>query len=273
MLLNGRIGAGPHHSPNRNRPAGLGLAGAETVGPLVHDVERAGHAHFAQVAAADQLDHAAIVGPEWICVPTWQMRRAAARRCARPGFRPGERHGLLDVEVLARLAGVDRLQGVPVGRRGDDHRVDVCADRAIAGSRRRSCRFWAPRPRPSRSGPPPHVAGGGDDHVGLYGAHVQVGRAHAAATDDPQADLLAGRRLVLGSQRRGGHVGSRCRGCGGLKKLARSPATRRRTAFSWQDSDKETGREIERLRRHGNAPPAGKQPVEDLITRRSTVTP
>ena len=32
---------------------------------------------------------------------------------------------LLDVHVLARLAGVDRRQGVPVVGRGDDHGVDV----------------------------------------------------------------------------------------------------------------------------------------------------
>ena len=36
----------------------------------------------------------------------------------------GVRGGLLDVDVLARLAGAEGDRGVPVVRRGDEHRVD-----------------------------------------------------------------------------------------------------------------------------------------------------
>ena len=39
----------------------------------------------------------------------------------------GHGQGLLHVDVLARLAGLDRLDGVPVVGRGDDHGVDVLA--------------------------------------------------------------------------------------------------------------------------------------------------
>src|SRR5207244_1295923 len=42
-----------------------------------------------------------------------------------PALGDGEAERLLAVDVLARLAGVDGDQGVPVIRRGDDHRIDV----------------------------------------------------------------------------------------------------------------------------------------------------
>ena len=42
-----------------------------------------------------------------------------------PAFADREREGLLDVDILARVARHDRLDGMPVVGRGDDHRVDV----------------------------------------------------------------------------------------------------------------------------------------------------
>ncbi len=46
----------------------------------------------------------------------------------RPAFANGDRGRFLDVDVLARLAGVDRLHGVPMIGRGDHDRVDVLAE-------------------------------------------------------------------------------------------------------------------------------------------------
>ena len=66
--------------------------------------ERAG-----PVLGAD-LDHAAVL---------------AGRRHHLLPFPQVVRERLLDVDVLARLAGPDRRQGVPVVRQGDDHRVDA----------------------------------------------------------------------------------------------------------------------------------------------------
>ena len=43
----------------------------------------------------------------------------------RPAFGDTERKRLLDIHVLARLAGLNRLQRVPVVGRGDDHRVHL----------------------------------------------------------------------------------------------------------------------------------------------------
>ena len=43
-----------------------------------------------------------------------------------------ERHRLLGIDVLAGLAGVDRVQRVPVVGRGGDDRVDVLAIQQLA---------------------------------------------------------------------------------------------------------------------------------------------
>jgi hypothetical protein len=47
----------------------------------------------------------------------------AARTIAPPGDH--ERERLLHVDVPARLAGMDHLQGMPVIRRADDHGIHV----------------------------------------------------------------------------------------------------------------------------------------------------
>ena len=69
------------------------------------------------VLGAD-LDHAAVL---------------AGRRHHLLPFPQVVRERLLDVDVLARLAGPDRRQGVPVVRQGDDHRVDALVVEDFAG--------------------------------------------------------------------------------------------------------------------------------------------
>ena len=70
-----------------------------------------------------------------------------------PAFPHGERKGLLDVDVLARVAGHDGLDGMPVVGRGDDHRVDVLLVEDAA-------EILVPLDRPSEIGQP------GGDPVG-----------------------------------------------------------------------------------------------------------
>ena len=92
-----------------------------------------------------------ILGLERHWVPCWTMRSyfRAASTILRPSkmlCEPGFSH----VDVLARLAGPDRLQGVPVVRRGQAHGVDrlVVQELAVVGvARGLACR------RPSRARP------------------------------------------------------------------------------------------------------------------------
>jgi hypothetical protein len=91
-------------------------------------VEGAGHAHLADAAAADELTGLA-----------HEVGRAAVDADLRDAVVPprgvhhappldhAQRQRLFDVDVLARLAGVDGLQGVPVVGGADDHGVHVLA--------------------------------------------------------------------------------------------------------------------------------------------------
>ena len=66
--------------------------------------------------------------PLWLrlCVPVWHDPVVLAGGLDHPpAFADVVADRLLDVDVLARLAGPDRGQGVPVVRRGDRDGVDV----------------------------------------------------------------------------------------------------------------------------------------------------
>ena len=70
---------------------------------------------------------------ERLWVPAWTMRlylRAAST--ALPAFPDVVRDGLLDVDVLAGLAGPDGVEGVPVVGRGDGDGVDVLVLQQLA---------------------------------------------------------------------------------------------------------------------------------------------
>ena len=85
-----------------------------------------GHGHLADRARLHQLGELGV-----------KLRRpplrahlhhpvVAPRRLDHPtALADGERERLLGIDVLARIAGHDRLEGVPVVGRGDDHGIDV----------------------------------------------------------------------------------------------------------------------------------------------------
>ena len=134
----------------------------------------------------------------------------------------GRRGGLLDVDVLARLAAEDRHQRVPVIGRGGEDRVDVLAIEhaaevlvALGGLARELLdhRDGVLVPRLEA------VADGGDLAVGVDRERLEVPRAHPAAADHAQADLSrsapAARPVPDGGQRR-----SRRRDCGPGPRIA-----------------------------------------------------
>ena len=66
-------------------------------------------------------------------LPVWTIRLFLPGRLDhRPPLGDDQRQRLLAVHVLAGVAGVDRHQGVPVVRDGDDHRVHVLAVEHLA---------------------------------------------------------------------------------------------------------------------------------------------
>lgn len=114
-----------------------------------------------------------------------------------------EGHGLLEEEVLAGLEGGDGLDGVPMGRRGDDDGVEFLvfeefAEVAISGGR-------------SLAGGDGavefvlvDVADGGDAYVREAEEMAEVPAALGAEADEAEIDLLAGRRGGLTSKGGGG---------------------------------------------------------------------
>lgn len=106
---------------------------ADAVGALVHEVESAGDADFAEFAGADPFDDAAVVGGGMDLGAD-----LADALMAVDGVADGERfggvegHRFLQVDILAGLNGVDGHEGMPVGRRGDDDAVDVAAGEEFA---------------------------------------------------------------------------------------------------------------------------------------------
>jgi len=116
-----------------------------------------------------------------------------------------DRHRLLHVDVLLRLAGVDRLERVPVRRRGDNHAVDVVPPEHLAVVVVRLGGFLelVDEPLALRL---PDVADAGDGHVVVLRAVVQVGRAHQPGADQADADAVVGRGLAFEPEGAGRNV-------------------------------------------------------------------
>ena len=131
----------------------LGVVGPERRGPQPHvPVERLRHrlrrqiallggaAHvdvhhlqLADGAVAHQLaGEAEVVVGALLAAHLKNAAVAAGRLGNRLGLADGQRKWLLAVDVLAGLHGLDRLNGVPVGRGGDHDRVDVGAGEQLA---------------------------------------------------------------------------------------------------------------------------------------------
>ncbi len=124
-----------------------------------------------------------------------------------PAIAPGGSHhclslideevkGLLAVDVLARLAGHDGGEGVPMVRRGDHDGVYVVAVQHVAevpvdiGTP--ACRLHNPR---RALGPAEmHVANRHDAATGIAGEAIEVAAAHASQSDvaDPNRGVGAG---------------------------------------------------------------------------------
>src|ERR1017187_10454910 len=102
-----------------------------------------------------------------------------------------ERHRLLQVDVLAGLAGGNRDEGVPMRRGGNDDSVEVrllkqLTEVAVALA---SVLELLDDSVASRL---PDVAGARDDHIGLAGAGAEVGAAHGAAADKAKGNAAIG---------------------------------------------------------------------------------
>ncbi len=94
--------------------------------PLVLDMERADDRHLADGAAADELGRFAGKRGRAALQPDLHHPVGAPRGVHHgPPFPHHEGQRLLDVDVLARLAGVDCLQRVPVVGGADGHRVEI----------------------------------------------------------------------------------------------------------------------------------------------------
>ena len=170
-------------------------------------------------ARADDLDDAAVVVARVDQVPHLGDAAVLGRGVGhRPPLADPVREGLLAVDVLARLAGEDRRDRVPVVGRGDDHRVDVLAVEDARGSRCTTPACRRPSPAPCRVRLV-DVADGGDADVGHLAEDVQQARAHPAEADEAERDRVVGRglrrrRLVAPGEAR------RDRGRGGGEELA-----------------------------------------------------
>ncbi|MFO0927219.1 MAG: hypothetical protein U0736_09295 [Gemmataceae bacterium] len=89
-------------------------------------MEAAHHRHLADPAGADHLGRLGGVGTGHpLNAALDDSFLAAGDLDHAPALDDGERQRLLAVDVLAGLAGVDRLQRVPVVRGDDHHRVEV----------------------------------------------------------------------------------------------------------------------------------------------------
>ena len=172
MGLYGRLGDGPSQKSQYSSPNSLGgsASGGEPKPGI--EVVVVPDLHLGDLAQAARLDHLGgllIVGPAPLLGADLHDAVVLAGGLDRGRPSPIEvRQRFLDVDVLARLAGVDRAQAVPVVVGGHDHRVDVLVVQQL-----------------------PVVAVGGDG--------VVAGRLHALAEplliqiadgDDPRARAL-----------------------------------------------------------------------------------
>ena len=202
MGLNAALGGGaaPQVPVQAIGRAGVGGV-ADPVGRLVHDIERSHGADAAEVAGADELDHAPVVvagmdlGANLAddAVPGHGVTNGQA-------FAQVQRHRFLQVDVFAGGTRRDRLERVPVRRAGDDHGVEIRLLQHL------------PIIRIGPTGLPelghdripaafPGIAGARDHHVRVFRAVVEIGPAHSAAADQAQTNAFAGRRLAIRAQR------------------------------------------------------------------------
>ena len=104
----------------------------DTVAGPVH--QRVGEADGPELAAAQAVEHPAEERARPVLGADLDHAAVlAGRRHHLLPFPQVVRERLLDVDVLARLAGPDRRQGMPVVRQGDDHRVDALVVEDFAG--------------------------------------------------------------------------------------------------------------------------------------------
>jgi len=139
-----------------------------------------------------------------------------------PALAHGERQRLVAEHILAGLAGVDRLEGVPVVGRGDHHGVHVLSVEQLA--------VVAARGPLLALGRCLHVA---DRHdLGVRGEVGEDVLAAGAQADISDADP------VIGARRRQGRLGDECRSRDARRACAQGatekPATRDRLAFHEQ---------------------------------------
>jgi hypothetical protein len=113
-------------------------------------------------------------------------------------FTQVEGHGFLKIDILAGLAGGDGLKRVPVGRRGDDHAVEVLHLEHLAEVCVGLARFLELAGDGLAPGLP-DVTRAGDDHIRMCSAFVQIGASHSAAAE--------GIGVII---RLFGHAGQRC---------------------------------------------------------------
>ena len=180
---------------------------ADAVGHLVHDVEGAHGGDGAEVAGADQLDHAPVI------LGGVDLRADLADGVVLlDGVADGEalrqvqRHRLLQVDVLAGFAGGDGDERVPVRRRGDDDGIQIGLLQHLAEVAVAFAGILELLHHGIAAGLP-GIAGGGDDDIGLFGAGAEVGAAHAAAADEADVDAAVGAGLGPGGRlRTGGKV-------------------------------------------------------------------
>ncbi len=182
------------------------------VGPRLDQPDRAQRAAFHVVDRVGVVRSAALLRPHLddaiVLARDVHHHAALADR---------QRQGLLDVDVLARLAGHHRRQRVPVVRRADDDRVDVGSVEHAAevpghqfGRLREVPRHQILDLRALR------VIDVTERHDLRAQAQrlAQVAGAHAAATDQPHADAAVG-AAHLGLRLRRDRAGQRNRRCAG----------------------------------------------------------
>ena len=126
-----------------------------------------------------------------------------------------ERHRLLQVDILARLAGIDRLQRVPVWRRCDDDRVNVLLFEqfsVVVVRFRLALVLGDGRVAPFL----PHITNADDGDVVVLGTVPQISAAHPSGADQAELNLVVGARLAGppqcfgGNKVRGGGPGRAC---------------------------------------------------------------
>ena len=177
---------------------------ADAIGHLVHDVEGANGGDGAEIPGADQLDHAPVV------LGGMDLGANLADGVALPdciadskAFRQVQRHRLLQIDVLARLAGGDGDQRVPVWRSGNDNRVEVFLLQHLAEIAVAFASVFELLHHRVAAGFP-GIAGAGDDHIGLTRAGAEIGAPHAAATDEAEVNAAVRAGLGQGGRLSGG---------------------------------------------------------------------